>query len=169
LAGPTVFAVVGALYVGALFPYFALLRNETDGVSRLIFILLLVIAGDSAAYFVGSNIGRIKIAPAVSPGKTLEGSIASIAGSIVAALVLRSVFVPDLNFGLTVQLGALVNIAAQVGDLAESALKRIARVKDSGWIFPGHGGLLDRADSLVFAAVFSYYFFSAMRPFHAPR
>ena len=149
---------MGGLYVGALYPYLALLRNMTGGVGLLLLMLLTVMAGDSGAYFVGRSLGRTKLAPGVSPGKTVEGAMAYVASSVVAAVILRMPLGIRWNAGATVVFAVLLSIMAQLGDLAESALKRMAGVKDSGWLFPGHGGLLDRADSLVFAAVFAYYY-----------
>ncbi len=150
--------VTGALYVGALYPYFALLRNRAGGVRLLLLMLATVIAGDSGAYFVGRAAGRIKLIPTVSPGKTVEGALAYVVFSVVAACVLKGPLGVGWSAATAAGFGALVSLVAQVGDLAESALKRLAGVKDSGWLFPGHGGLLDRADSLVFAAVFAYYY-----------
>lgn len=151
-------ALLGALYVGVLFPYFALLRNQPDGVRLIILSLLLVVAGDTGAYLVGRSWGRIKLAPRVSPGKTVEGAIASIAASLLTMVLLRGALADALSMAQALVFAFAINVMAQVGDLAESSLKRIAGVKDSGWLFPGHGGLLDRADSLVFAAVFTYYY-----------
>ncbi len=151
-------ALLGALYVGVLFPYFALLRNQPDGVRLIILSLLLVVAGDTGAYLVGCGWGRIKLAPRVSPGKTVEGAIASAAASLLAMVLLRGVLADALTIAQALVFALAINLMAQVGDLAESALKRVAGVKDSGRLFPGHGGLLDRADSLVFAAFFTYYY-----------
>jgi len=149
--------VVGSLYVGVLVPYFALLRNHSGGVSLIILMLLLVIVSDSAAYFFGSRFGRRKLMPKVSPGKTIEGSAASLLSCLVAAIALQPMLAPAYTIDHALWLGLGINVAAQLGDLAQSAYKRLAGVKDSGWFFPGHGGLLDRTDSLVFAAVFTYY------------
>ncbi len=154
----TLLLTIGGLYVGALYPYLALLRNGAGGVALLLMLLLVVMAGDSGAYFVGRAIGRIKLMPAVSPGKTVEGALAYAVSSVAAACVLKGALGVRWSMGTAAGFGGLVSIAAQIGDLAESALKRLAGVKDSGWLFPGHGGLLDRADSLVFAAVFAYYY-----------
>jgi len=151
-------ALLGSIYVGVLFPYFALLRNQPQGVRLIIVMLLLIVAGDSGAYFVGSRWGGIKLAPRVSPGKTVEGTIASIAASLVAMVLLRGALPGAETMAQALVLALVINLLAQIGDLAESALKRIAGVKDSGWLFPGHGGLLDRTDSLVFATVFTYYY-----------
>ena len=151
-------ALLGALYVGLLFPYCALLRNQPGGTQLIILTLFLVVAGDSSAYLVGRSWGRIKLAPRVSPGKTVEGAIASMAASVVAMVLLRGALAGALTIWQALAFALAVNVMGQVGDLAKSALKRRAGVKDSGWLFPGHGGLLDRADSLVFAAVFTYYY-----------
>ncbi len=150
--------IIGGLYVGALYPYFALLRAETHGIALLLMLLLVVMAGDSGAYFVGRAIGRIKLMPAVSPGKTVEGALAYVVCGVVAAWVVKCPLRIGLSAANAAGFGALISVVAQAGDLAESAFKRLAGVKDSGWLFPGHGGLLDRADSLVFAAVFAYYY-----------
>jgi phosphatidate cytidylyltransferase len=149
--------ILGAFYVGALFPYFALLRNRTDGIAVIIFILLLVIASDTGAYFAGSWLGRTRLAPHVSPKKTVEGAVGGLALCVVAGLLLHQPLVSGWGLERTVLLSAAIGILAQLGDLAGSALKRCAGVKDSGWIFPGHGGLLDRTCSMVFAVVFAYY------------
>jgi len=119
-----------------------------------------VVASDSGAYFVGRALGRVKLLPRVSPHKTVEGALGGIAASIAVALLLRHPLTPWMPAMISAILGAAISLLAQVGDLANSAWKRLAGVKDSGWIFPGHGGLLDRTCSLVFPAVFSYYFLS---------
>jgi phosphatidate cytidylyltransferase len=151
--------IAGALWVGVLFPYFALLRNLGGGIAAIIIMLLIVIASDTGAYFGGRAFGTHKLAPRVSPNKTIEGSIAGLIASIGAGLILRPWAIPQWSLPATAALSAIIAVLAQVGDLAGSAFKRVARVKDSGWIFPGHGGLLDRTCSLVFAAAFSYYCF----------
>lgn len=149
--------ILGALYVGALFPYFALLRNRPDGIATIIFILLLVVASDTGAYFTGSWIGRTKLASHVSPKKTVEGAIGGLILCVVAGLLLRQPLVSQWSMGESAALSAAIGVLAQLGDLAGSSLKRCAGVKDSGWIFPGHGGLLDRTCSMVFATVLAYY------------
>ncbi len=136
-----------------------------DGTALLLFLFLCVWCGDIAALYVGKNLGRRKLAPALSPNKTWEGSIASVAGSVLFGMGLiflgdrltahNSSFTrlhtawPWWQFAL---LAVLLNVAAQLGDLAESALKRGVGVKDSGTLLPGHGGILDRIDALLFAA-----------------
>ncbi len=150
--------VIGGLYVGALYPYLALLRNMAGGVELLLLMLLVVMAGDSGAYLIGNWIGRTRLMPAVSPGKTVEGAVAYVVSSVAAAGILRGLMGLGWSAGVTIAFAVMLSIVAQLGDLAESAFKRLAGVKDSGWLFPGHGGLLDRGDSLVFAAVFAYYY-----------
>jgi phosphatidate cytidylyltransferase len=154
----TALTAIGAVYVGALFPYFALLRNRSDGVTLTILLLLLVAATDSAAYFAGRAIGGIKLAPRVSPNKTVAGAIGGLFGALIAAAALWPILVPHWDTAAVVTIAIAISMLAQVGDLIGSAIKRAAGVKDSGWIFPGHGGLLDRTCSLVFAAAFTYYY-----------
>jgi phosphatidate cytidylyltransferase len=115
-------------------------------------------AGDAAAYYGGRALGRHKLAPIVSPNKTIEGSIAGLAGSILAGIVLGSWLLQrQISFLVLASLAAAT--AGQLGDLVESALKRSAGVKDSSSLLPGHGGMLDRLDSLMFAAPVFFWFF----------
>jgi phosphatidate cytidylyltransferase len=101
--------------------------------------------------------GRTKLAPSVSPNKTVEGAVGGLIATTVAGWVLFKIIGVSWNLASVLLFSAMISILAQLGDLASSALKRAAGVKDSGWIFPGHGGLLDRTCSLVFALVFAYY------------
>jgi len=127
----------------------------------LIFPMVVTWASDIGAYFVGRALGKRKLIPSVSPGKTVAGAVGGLVASmLVAWAYARGVLVPVANLGFTpwgaVVFGALVSVAAQVGDLFESLLKREARVKDSSHIIPGHGGILDRFDSLIFVLPLSY-------------
>ncbi len=155
-------AFTGAAYVGVLFPYFALLRNKPGGVNWVIAVILLAVASDTGAYFVGRSMGRRKLAEKVSPNKTVEGATGGMIATIAAGLILSRLFalMPARHAGAVIFFSAMISLLAQLGDLACSAFKRAAGVKDSGWIFPGHGGLLDRTCSLVFAIVFTYYWAS---------
>lgn len=155
---PALSTLVTVASVGLFFPYFALLRNGPNGIALVILMLLLVVCADSGAYFVGRAIGRHKLAFKVSPGKTVEGAIGGILASIAGGLILRGWLVAGWSVGGTAVFSAIIALLAIIGDLANSAFKRVAGVKDSGWIFPGHGGLLDRTCSLVLAAVFTYYY-----------
>jgi phosphatidate cytidylyltransferase len=150
---------MGAAYIGFLFPFFALLRNSPNGIYILLLVILLAVVSDSGAYFVGRYMGKTKLAPRVSPNKTVEGAVGGFVATVVAGLLLFKMMGGRWDLGSVLLFSAIVSILAQLGDLAGSALKRAAGVKDSGWIFPGHGGLLDRTCSLVFAAFFAYYWF----------
>jgi phosphatidate cytidylyltransferase len=150
-------AFTGAAYVGVLFPYFAMLRNQPLGVNWVIAVVLLAVASDTGAYFVGRQFGRRKLAEKVSPNKTVEGALGGMIATVVAGVILSPLFSPTWHAGAVIFFSAMISLLAQLGDLACSAFKRAAGVKDSGWIFPGHGGLLDRTCSLVFAMVFTYY------------
>jgi phosphatidate cytidylyltransferase len=150
---------MGAAYVGFLFPFFALLRNSPNGINMLMLVILLAVVSDSGAYFVGRYAGRTKLAPSLSPNKTIEGAVGGLIATIVGGWLLFKMIGGTWDVGKILLFAAIVSILAQLGDLAGSALKRAAGVKDSGWIFPGHGGLLDRTCSLVFAVFFAYYWF----------
>lgn len=140
-----------------------LLWKQEDGPVLVLFLMVCVWSGDIAALYVGRAFGKHKLAPSLSPGKTWEGALASIAGSLLAAglvvwigdlLTARGNLILHITEPLwqTLLLAATLNIAAQVGDLLESAVKRGAGVKDSGTMLPGHGGILDRIDALLLAA-----------------
>lgn len=147
----------GALYVGGLGVYAILVRDLPNGLIWTAMALLTVWANDTGAYFVGTRIGRHGFFTSISPKKTWEGAIGGAACATLTMLVLGSEFA-----GLTplqsIAFGFGLSVAGTFGDLAESLMKRQTGVKDSGNILPGHGGLLDRIDSLLFAAVFAYYF-----------
>ena len=114
---------------------------------------------DTFAFFFGHALGRRRLAPALSPGKTVEGAIGGLLGGVVGAFAVRALGLPGLPALDTLALGALVAALGIVGDLDESLLKRWAGVKDSGVLFPGHGGMLDRLDGLLFGAPVLYYYF----------
>jgi phosphatidate cytidylyltransferase len=139
------------------FPYFALVRNRTGGIPVIILMLLLSFSSDTGAYFVGRFRGRIKLMPRVSPNKTVEGALGGLAAAVIVGLMLRTTLVPGLSSVSVALFSLAIGALAQGGDLANSAFKRLAGVKDSGWIFPGHGGLLDRACSLMFPVALTYY------------
>ena len=150
--------ILGILYIPLLMSHFIMVRQTPAGSLWIFFILILAFSGDIAAYYVGRAMGTKKLLPQVSPGKTVEGTIGLIAGSIVGCLVFRLLFLPSLPVVHTVILGLVGSIIGQLGDLCESALKRSAGVKDSGTLLPGHGGILDRLDCLMFIAPFVYYY-----------
>ena len=156
------------MYTGFTLIALPMLRSSEDGKSLVTFLLCVVWAGDIVALYVGRAVGRHKLAPRLSPNKTWEGAIGSVIGSllvtallIVLAMQLAKRDILTLAFPGTLThwllLALVVNVAAQVGDLAESALKRSAGVKDSGTLLPGHGGVLDRIDALLLAAPVLWY------------
>lgn len=161
-------SVLCLAYIGLTLTALPTLHAESNGPSLVAFLLCVVWAGDVAALYIGRLWGRHKLAPRLSPGKTWEGSIASLIGSLLVgagllglATLLESfnmarLFYPD-GYTYWLPLAAAINIAAQIGDLVESALKRSAGVKDSGALLPGHGGVLDRIDALLLAAPVVWY------------
>jgi phosphatidate cytidylyltransferase len=164
----TAYSVFGLLYIGLSMATLYLLSTQENGPSLLLFLLFAVWAGDIAALYIGRAFGRFKLAPTLSPNKTWEGSIASVAGSILVTcgLLWASHALADRSIDLLsypgtmlhwIELAVLVNIGAQLGDLVESAIKRGAGVKDSGRLLPGHGGVLDRIDALLLAAPVLWY------------
>ncbi len=150
--------VLGFMYIPLLMSYFILLRHLNAGVLWVFFILVIAFVGDIFAYYVGKTIGKRKLQPHISPGKTIEGTIALFVGSIAGAVVFQHLFFNHLSLIHAVILGAVGGILGQLGDLFESAFKRAAGVKDSGFILPGHGGIMDRLDCLCFMAPFVYYY-----------
>jgi phosphatidate cytidylyltransferase len=158
------------------------LRQQWAGAFLILYLMLVVWMGDTAAYYVGRAIGRHKMAPRISPGKTWEGGIASFVGSIAVGVLVfkyarpisqallqahlidqwQGYFAPTPPIAQIVVLSAFINVAAQLGDLVESLLKRGAGVKDSGSLLPGHGGMLDRIDALLFA-IPVLWFYAALR------
>ncbi|MBI3040964.1 MAG: phosphatidate cytidylyltransferase [Chloroflexi bacterium] len=152
--------IAGILYVGWLLGYLVAIRDLEDGRNWVFLALFTTFASDTAAFFTGRALGRNKLAPDISPAKTWEGAISGIFGAILVSLffVLPTPLNLDLNWGQAILLGLLVSIFGQLGDLAESVFKRNMEVKDSGRLIPGHGGLLDRMDSIAFAGIVVYYY-----------
>jgi phosphatidate cytidylyltransferase len=155
--------VTGILYMGWMVGYYVMLRQLDHGRELVILALFATFACDTSAYFVGRAWGKHRMTPTISPHKTWEGAIGGFVGAVAAALALRYLlslgdWSLPLSYVEAIGVGCLVGIAAQLGDLLESLLKRRAGVKDSGNLLPGHGGVLDRIDSLVFTGVIVYYF-----------
>lgn len=154
--------VLGAVYIGWAFGHHLILLRDISGAGRgLIFFLLVTIwLGDTAAYLFGKRFGRHKLRPTISPGKTIEGTVAGIVFGTLGGLGVWSFFLQDIPiFPHALILGVLLGIVGQLSDLSESVIKRSADVKDSGHLIPGHGGLLDRCDSLIFSAPVLYCYF----------
>lgn len=164
-------SVLSILYIGMLGG--ALLRLRLDfnvppgpsslleiGAKLVFFLLLVVWLGDAGAYYVGKSLGRHKLSPRVSPKKTIEGGIGGITASLIVAIVIHFTFFPELPLVHALTIALILSIAGVLGDLAESMWKRSAAVKDSGTLIPGHGGFLDRFDSILFTApiLYSYWF-----------
>jgi phosphatidate cytidylyltransferase len=152
--------ILGVLYVGFFVPHITLLRelSSGDGWRWVLFTVAVVFGSDSGGYFAGRAYGRRKLMPEVSPKKTVEGAIGAVLGAVLAGLLTHLLVHHALTVPETVGLAIVSSALAQFGDLCESALKRAFGAKDSGWIIPGHGGILDRLDSLLFPFVFTYYY-----------
>ena len=138
-----------------------MLRSLEQGREWLLLGVLITFATDTTAYLIGRFLGKHPLAPAISPSKTWEGAIAGLAGGITTCLALITFLswfdALPVRLWQAVLVGGTLSVVAQVGDLAESSIKRAADVKESGWLIPGHGGLLDRLDSVVFTLVVMYY------------
>ncbi len=145
---------LGLLLIVSTLSALSALHAMADGAYRLLYLLFLVFAADTGAYLAGRNLGRHKLAPGISPGKTIEGAVGGVllcaAWALTAGVYVFAVTGPDLLWLLALSL--LVAVASIVGDLTESMFKRMAGIKDSGTILPGHGGILDRVDSILSAA-----------------
>ncbi|MHB8587667.1 MAG: phosphatidate cytidylyltransferase [Candidatus Dormibacteraceae bacterium] len=150
--------MAGALYVGMPFNYYLLLyTSKPNGLVWALFTIFAVVMSDAAALLVGSRIGRHPFFGTISPHKTVEGAIAGVVGAVAVMLVGASA-VLGLSPLHAVALGVLVGVSAEVGDLVESQMKRIAEVKDSSHLIPGHGGVLDRLDSILFPPILVYVY-----------
>jgi phosphatidate cytidylyltransferase len=156
----------GILYVGGLLSLLVSIRGMDEGRSWVLFVLLTSFASDTTAFFIGRKWGRHKLAPVISPGKTWEGAMAGVSGAIILSLLFvpkyfgsisNPLFLSTLSYYSTVLLGMTVSIFGQIGDLVESMIKRNMNTKDSGRLLPGHGGILDRMDSIVFASAVIYF------------
>ena len=133
-------------------------KKYSVGQKWLLFSLAVIFAGDISAYYIGTYFGKHKLCPAVSPGKTIEGSFGGLSANLLIGILAKVIFIPDLEWITCVLFCLSIGIAGQIGDLFESELKRTAGIKDSGALLPGHGGILDRIDALLFAAPVAYLF-----------
>jgi phosphatidate cytidylyltransferase len=158
LVESTANTLFGAIYIGWLLGYAIWLQGRADGPQLVLFLVGVTWAGESAAYLVGSSVGRHRLAPVLSPGKTVEGAIAQLIVSIAAALALGFWLLPACGLLGAAGAGVVLGVVGQVGDLAESAIKRSIGTKDTGDLIPGHGGMLDRIDSLLFNAPALYLY-----------
>lgn len=147
----------GPIYLGATLDHFLLIRREF-GFYAVYFLFVAVFIGDTGAFIIGSWLGRHKMLPVASPRKTWEGAVGGLLWAGLAGIPSRMLFLRELSLPLAVATAVLLSAVAQVADPLESLFKRAVGVKDSGNIFPGHGGVLDRVDSLILAGPFFYYF-----------
>lgn len=150
-------AMVAALYVGFLLPHVVSLRMLPGGESWVFFAIACAMGADSGGYFAGRFAGRTKLMPRVSPNKTVEGAVGGLIGSALLAIFAWAVLPPPAHLEDLLLLALAIGVLAQSGDMIESLFKRAYGAKDSGWVIPGHGGVLDRIDSLVLPFVFAYY------------
>lgn len=152
--------LLAVMYVGWLLGYGILLHHISPrGDELILFVVGVTWVGETMAYVVGSTLGRHKLAPVISPRKTVEGAVAQVVASVLTGLALGAWLLPGCGLGVALAGGALLGVVGQVGDLTESVIKRSVGTKDTGGIIPGHGGVLDRIDSLLFNLPAAFYFF----------
>ena len=150
--------LLAVMYVGWLLGFAILLHHTSPrGDELVLFVVGVTWVGETAAYLVGSTLGRRTLAPVISPRKTVEGALAQVVGSIATGGLLGAWLLPDCGPAFALGAGGLLGVVGQFGDLAESAIKRSAGAKDTGGLIPGHGGVLDRIDSLLFNLPAFYY------------
>ena len=150
--------VMGVLYIGLSLSHLLLIRALPDGALLIFFVVLVTWAADTGAYIAGKSVGRHPLAPVVSPKKTYEGLAGGILLACLGAIAARAWFLPSISLVDCLVLGVILTLAGLIGDLAESAMKRSTGFKDSGALIPGHGGMLDRLDSLLFTGPAFYYY-----------
>lgn len=148
--------LAGLLYVPVLLAHILLLRNGADGMIWVFLLICLVFSNDIGAFYAGTFLGKHKLCPSVSPGKTIEGSIGGLIACFTVGIAFRIFLLPGLAWGWFLLSILCIAVAGPVGDLFESIIKRGGNIKDSGNILPGHGGLLDRIDALLFASPVAY-------------
>ncbi len=157
-ARETAYALLAFSYIPLLIMHLVMLRQTYYGVQWLLVIMLIVMTNDSAAYYCGSAFGKHRLYPLVSPKKSVEGAVGGLLGSICGTMLAKYTFFPQLTIADALLTAVFIGMIGQAGDLFESMLKRSFGVKDSGSIIPGHGGVLDRLDSIIFAAPAAYYY-----------
>ena len=150
--------IQGVCYISLPIALLVLLRATADGAAWLFVLCAVIFAGDTAALYAGTLWGRHKLCPAISPGKTVEGALAGLAANLLVGMVFSAILLPGVGWLRAAAFAAAAGLAGQAGDLFESELKRMSNIKDSGGILPGHGGVLDRIDALLFAAPVAFAF-----------
>lgn len=158
VAGMVAAQVQGIVYIALPLALIVLIRTGEAGTFWILALLGIIFAGDTAAYYTGSYLGKHKLCPSVSPKKTIEGSLGGLAANFLVGFILKLFFLPQVGWGSMLFMCVLLGAVGQAGDLFESVLKRTADIKDSGSILPGHGGILDRIDALLFAAPVAWIF-----------
>jgi phosphatidate cytidylyltransferase len=148
--------IFGIIYIPVFLSFLILIRNGVDGPMWIVFILWVVAWGDTGALYTGTLWGRHKLCPSVSPKKTVEGALGGLLANLISGWLFKLIFFSAMPGMACVLISLTAGAAGQVGDLFESEFKRAAGVKDSGKILPGHGGILDRIDALLFAAPVAY-------------
>jgi phosphatidate cytidylyltransferase len=156
--------LLGVIYIGLLMPHWVFLFRFQSGRSWVFFVLGVVMMGDTVAYFVGRRFGVKKLAPQISPGKTWAGAWGYMLGGLAVGVVAACSFFIEYPSIEIVGMALLIALLGQIGDLFESLLKRVFNVKDSSSLVPGHGGVLDRLDSLIFPAVFAHAYLKVFHP-----
>ncbi len=148
----------GSVYISTTLSLLVLIRQGPEGMMWIFFLLAIIFAGDISAYYFGTYLGRHKLSPSVSPGKTWEGAAGGILANILVGTIFKFFLFPHVPWMACLLFFIGIGAAGQIGDLFESGLKRMSGVKDSGFILPGHGGILDRIDALLFATPVMYFF-----------
>ncbi len=148
---------LGILYIGYLIPHLVLLRQMPDGAAWLVILTSITAGSDSGAYYCGKAFGSRKLSPHISPKKTIEGAMGGLLFGTLFSVLFAWMLLPKINWWFLIPVSALLTCVGIVGDLTESVIKRGTDTKDSGWILAGHGGVLDRVDSLLFAGPLLYY------------
>lgn len=151
------FSSFGALYIGLCLAHMILIRYLPEGASWLLVMTAITAGGDTGAYYIGSNFGKRKLCPEISPGKTIEGAIGGILSGSIAAVAMGLLLLPDFNPLKILSTALILSVVSIIGDIAESVIKRSAGVKDSSALLFGHGGILDRIDGMLITAPVLYY------------
>jgi phosphatidate cytidylyltransferase len=154
-AGKTALAI---FYIPVSLALLVAMRGTADGIAWVFMTLCVIFAGDTAAYYIGNQYGTRKLCPRVSPGKTIEGAVGGLAANLLVALIFDLLALEGVSLPGVLMMSLFMGASGQMGDLFESVLKRAAGIKDSGGILPGHGGILDRIDALLFAIPVAYIF-----------
>lgn len=150
--------IQGIVYVPVFLSFLIWIRNSESGPTWVVWVWLIIAASDTGAYYTGTYFGRHLLSPRVSPKKTIEGSIGGIIAAVIVGAVFNRLFLPELGTVPVIAFAAIAAVSGQIGDLFESALKRCGGIKDSGRLLPGHGGILDRIDGLIFALPVAFLF-----------